>query len=370
MQPKISVIVSAYQEEDYIKESIESILTQTLKEIEVVCVFRQSIDSTTEILKEYAKKDERIKLYEQIDSKGCGPAKNQGIEASVGEFITFMDADDYYLTQDCLEKLYITAKEQNVKICGGLRSYKLEDGTIVEQPLHRKLLKDFPNGRLFNYSDCQYDYHFHSYLYDRQMVINGNFRFGNRAVCDDCSFHVPIMFFAKQFYVIPVETYCYRCHEPYCWDAERTYISLSGFIEMLNFSKDNNLELLHWITVVRMSFGAFHENFNRNVVLNTDVRLFIRLVQANSCIDSSLIDRVQKNFNPDKFLGMSLPRVEKLVPQETGGYILPVILNVYSKLAKKEQELNKVYRSISFRFGRAIIGPLGKIKKYIKKIFR
>lgn len=105
MQPKISIIVGAYNSEYFIRESIDSILTQTLKEIEIVCVYRQSTDKTTAIIEEYSSKDTRIKMYEQTETKGCGPAKNQGIKAATGEFITFLDADDFYSTNGLSRKI-------------------------------------------------------------------------------------------------------------------------------------------------------------------------------------------------------------------------------------------------------------------------
>lgn len=353
MQPKVSVIVSAYNSENFIRESIESIISQSLNEIEIVIIYKFSTDKTVSILQEYALNDTRIKMYAQTGTTGCGPAKNQGIKAAIGEFITFMDADDFYSTNDCLEKLYKAAKKQNAKICGGLRSFKMIDGTIQPNSLHRKILKKHPDGVLLRYLDYQFDYHFHSYLYDRNFIIKNDFQFGTWLVYDDCHFHAPAMFMAKEFFVIPVETYCYRLHGPYDWSYKETMESVIGFTDMLKFSKRKKLAILHWITFCRMNQGAFHTNFVKNI---DNILLFNALVQANSYIDSNLINKVQNNMPGDDILDpMGLPN-KKQIPLENGDFILKVLLYVFNNFKYKDysDELIVIRSSMSFKIGRCM----------------
>lgn len=115
---KTSVIVPCYNAETYLRECVESILSQTLRKIEVIFVDDGSTDCTLDILEEYQKKFDNIKLMRQ-ENQGSGIARNQGIKVAEGEYIAFMDADDFYPAPTTLEKLYTTAVEKGAVICGG-----------------------------------------------------------------------------------------------------------------------------------------------------------------------------------------------------------------------------------------------------------
>lgn len=352
MQPKISVIVSAYNSEKYVKETIDSILSQSLKDIEVVCVYRQSSDKTAEILKDYAKNDGRLKLYKQTETKGCGPAKNQGIKETKGEYITFMDADDFYPSTDCLEQLFNAAKKNDVKICGGLRLLKEMDGSITKHPLHRNLLKNYPNGRLLQYEDYQLDYHFHSYIYDREMVINGNFSFGTWLTYDDCHFFAPVMYFAKDFFVIPVDVYCYRCHPAYDWNYEQTLNSLIGFVDMLQFSNKHHLAILHWKTFTRMQMNEYYANFMKHIEKK---ELFEALLKAQSNVNDELIEYAQSHITPDVELETMDYYVDKWQPLSNGAYVLSPLVHYISEIQTNTfNELESMSSSISWKIGRII----------------
>ena len=89
----VTVILPAYNAEKYISETLDCMLNQTYKNIEVLCINDGSIDNTENIIKEYVKKDSRVRLYTQ-ENKGLPATRNIGIEMAKGELITFIDADD------------------------------------------------------------------------------------------------------------------------------------------------------------------------------------------------------------------------------------------------------------------------------------
>lgn len=101
--PKVSVIIPVYNVEKYLRQCLDSVVNQTLKDIEIICVNDGSTDNSQQILEEYAKKDKRIKLINQ-ENQGQSVARNNGIEITNGEYIFFLDGDDY-LNTDCLEKM-------------------------------------------------------------------------------------------------------------------------------------------------------------------------------------------------------------------------------------------------------------------------
>lgn len=374
MMPKISVICSIYNNEEYISKSIDSVLSQTLKDIEIVCVYRKSTDNTSKILQAYAEKDFRIKLYEQIESVGCGPAKNLGIEKANGEYITFLDADDFYVDDKCLEVLYSTAKKENVLICGGLRSILDMQGAWFHHDLHRKSLENFPEGKLFYYQDLQFDYHFHQYIYSRNLLSCGNIRFGNQLTYDDIIFHAKAMNAAERFFIIPVEVYCYRLHGPYVWNLKQTIDSVKGFIDVLNFSKENNLELLHWKTVRRMTAGEYYENFIRHLNEGS-MELYAALIKAQSYISTDLLKKAQNKSNfGEYFDGCDLPTIEKLVIPECTDYILSPLtrtmenfIKFSNELDEKKSYLENIKKSYSYRIGRIITFLPRKVLTFLRK---
>lgn len=108
----ISVIVPVYNVEKYLRECLDSVLAQTLKSIEIICVNDGSTDSSLEILKEYEEKDSRIKIVDKVNG-GLSSARNAGMKVATGEYVYFLDSDDY-LHLKALEFLYVEAKLKNL----------------------------------------------------------------------------------------------------------------------------------------------------------------------------------------------------------------------------------------------------------------
>ena len=91
---KLSIIVPVYNVEQYLDECIQSLLNQTLKNIEIILVDDGSPDNSPQMCDEYAKQDSRIKVIHKVN-RGLGYARNSGLEISQGEYVTFIDSDDY-----------------------------------------------------------------------------------------------------------------------------------------------------------------------------------------------------------------------------------------------------------------------------------
>jgi len=113
--PKVSVIVPVYNVEPYLRRCLDNLVNQTLKDIEIICINDCSPDNSLVILKEYAKKDERIKIINFKKNQGVSVARNSGMKVAKGEYIGFCDPDDY-VDLDFYEKLYGLAKKKNTDI--------------------------------------------------------------------------------------------------------------------------------------------------------------------------------------------------------------------------------------------------------------
>ena len=112
--PKVSVIIPVYNVEKYVRECLDSIVGQTLEEIEIICVNDGSTDGSLEILKEYGARDKRITILSQ-ENRGISSARNHGAERASGEYFYFMDGDDI-LEKEALFKLYALAAEKNLDV--------------------------------------------------------------------------------------------------------------------------------------------------------------------------------------------------------------------------------------------------------------
>ncbi len=100
-RPSISIIVPVYNVEPYLRECLDSVVNQTLREIEIVCVDDASTDGSPAILKEYAAKDERIRVISFPENRSLSQARKDGVLAATGEYILFLDADDYLDRRAC-----------------------------------------------------------------------------------------------------------------------------------------------------------------------------------------------------------------------------------------------------------------------------
>lgn len=111
---KTSIIVPVYNVAKYLKTCLDSLIQQTLKDIEIICIDDGSTDGSLEILEQYAAKDKRIIIIKQPNS-GQGTARNKGLKIARGKYIQFLDSDDFY-ELNCCEILYKTMEKTNVDV--------------------------------------------------------------------------------------------------------------------------------------------------------------------------------------------------------------------------------------------------------------
>lgn len=115
---KISVVLPVYNVEPYLARSLDSLISQTLTDIEIICVNDASPDNSARILDEYVKKDSRIKVITLVQNSGAAVARQAGLDLATGEYVGFVDPDDY-VDLDFFEKLYELAKQQDADIAKG-----------------------------------------------------------------------------------------------------------------------------------------------------------------------------------------------------------------------------------------------------------
>jgi len=117
--PKVSIIVPVYNVENYITECLNSLISQTLRDIEIICIDDHSTDNSVAIINKFIKQDKRIKLIQKKQNSGQSDARNIGIEKSSAPYVMFCDGDDFYSPTMCAE-LYDAIQESGADIgmCG------------------------------------------------------------------------------------------------------------------------------------------------------------------------------------------------------------------------------------------------------------
>lgn len=138
--PKISVIIPVYNAKDYLKRCLDSVVNQTLKDIEIICVNDCSTDNSIDILNEYAEKYPTVKVIDCKVNGGESKARNIGLDNATGEYLAFVDNDDE-IDLDFYEKLYNKAVETNADIVKGDVHIIDYDGNNVTSDLN-KIIKN------------------------------------------------------------------------------------------------------------------------------------------------------------------------------------------------------------------------------------
>ena len=216
---KLSVIIPVYNVEKYLRECLESVVNQTLQDIEIICVNDGSTDSSALILDEYARNDNRIKVYTQ-ENQGQGAARNMALELAQGDYIAFVDSDDW-LEVSALEELYkfITEKGAEAVVfdfveCSEQTGKKKFENFArkTKKHYHYDLLKkgcfswrDLKGHCLLNLTDAAW----HK-IYSREFLIKNGIRFGIGRNNEDDIFSQKVLFCADKIYYLGRYLYNYR----------------------------------------------------------------------------------------------------------------------------------------------------------------
>ena len=142
MAPKVSVIVPVYNVEQYLDRCIQSLLNQTLKEIEIILVDDESPDKCPQMCDRYAQQDSRIKIIHK-KNEGLGMARNSGIEIASGEYVTFCDSDDF-VESETYACVYNCCKSQDLDMCCFQHQRVTQEGIIL--PNKHKVTEEFFEG--------------------------------------------------------------------------------------------------------------------------------------------------------------------------------------------------------------------------------
>ncbi|MBQ3015192.1 MAG: glycosyltransferase [Clostridia bacterium] len=228
---KVSIVIPIYNVEKYLRQCLDSVVNQTLEDIEIICVNDGSKDSSPEIIEEYVKKDKRVKAIHKENS-GYGNSMNRGFDAATGEYIGIVESDDY-AEPDMFEKLYNCAKENDLDACksGFFFYYSIPEEKNIPAPVASSVMckkvfsptDDFKSLReqieFFNIKPTIW-----SAIYRKDFIRENNIRFNETpgASFQDTSFNFKVWALAKRVKLME------ECFLHYRQDNEASSINSSA----------------------------------------------------------------------------------------------------------------------------------------------
>lgn len=210
MISKVSVIVPIYGTEQYLDNCIQSILSQTMQDFELICVDDASLDNSAILVEKYLKTDNRVSLIKHKENKGLGGARNSGIYAANSEYIICVDSDDT-IKKNMLEELIKASKENyfDVVCCG------FDEVNTKGKKLHTHTFpnNDFKNSNnnvdvftIVNTSFC-------NKLWRLSLITNNEIRFPEKLYFEDVSTTPRVLINAKTIRIIDKSLYNYYRRE-------------------------------------------------------------------------------------------------------------------------------------------------------------
>ena len=205
---KISVIIPAYNSEQFIAETLDSLLKQTLKDIEVVIVNDGSTDGTLDIIKEYEDKYDIFTCYTK-ENGGVSAARNYGLERATGEYVVFLDADDYY-TEGSLEAFYTTAKKTGADLVLG-RLMTFGENTVSKYNAFADKLASMEKIDTFDIT-LLWSFLVGNKCYNRQKLVDSGVRFPPFRYSEEGAFFMSFVYTGCSIAGTMDSTMLYRRH--------------------------------------------------------------------------------------------------------------------------------------------------------------
>lgn len=299
-QPAVSILVPIYNTEKYLRQCLESITNQTLKNIEIICIDDGSTDKSPEIIKEYQEKDSRIKVITKENS-GYGDSMNQGLEKVTGEYIGIVEPDDF-VDLNAFESLYNLAKDNDAEIVR-TNYYHNKDNKDTKffyvNPTDANRIID-PSRHIWIFYQAPAIW---SAIYKRELIIDNEIKFlpTPGASYQDTGFNFKAWSLTKRAFFTTEAFLHYRV------DNESSSVNNPGKVmnvcyeyeEIEKFLRKNNLfESLGPVMEVA-KFGAYYWNIWR----------------LSSKLRKGFIERTKKEFTEAQAEGMIIETYKAGIPQ-------------------------------------------------------
>ena len=240
---KVSIVVPVYNVEKYLAKCLDSLINQTLKEIEIICINDGSRDKSLSILREYSNKDSRIVVIDK-ENEGQAIARNIGIERASGEYLGFVDSDDW-VDLDYFEKLYNSAKKYNADIaCAGYKRAKKNKSSIRKSYEAELLCKNINDKvRLDNVPADNYIW---NKIYKRKVWLDKKIKFDSGRYFEDIALVIKILHQFGDMIIVSDTYYNYRLN-PNSTVMQKSFKHSRdynwAFNELYEYAEKNNINI-------------------------------------------------------------------------------------------------------------------------------
>lgn len=313
MITEVSVIIPVFNTEKYISKCVNSILNQTLKNIEIICINDCSTDNSLEIIQNFAKKDNRIKVIDLKENKGVSNARNKGIDLAQGEYIYLIDSDDW-IDETYLEEMVKKIKEVNSNIIINANFVKeYEDETKNAYSKFNFITKDF---EIFDSKTVQklFPPVIWTRLYKRDYINKHYFRFPIiKCGAEDIYFAYACDLMQEKSYILKGPYHHYCQHQSSAMHLkERGFHYIESFKFLYNSLKNNNIDLndikLFYVesliidseqkfNFIKNYLVEIEEFFNKNINIYNEQEKFLFKIMKETSDFKSFISKYNPNIS-------------------------------------------------------------------------
>lgn len=314
MNELISVIVPIYNAEKYMEKCVKSIMMQTYTKIEIILIDDGSRDNSSKICDKLAKEDTRIRVIHK-ENEGVASARNAGIHLSKGEFITFVDSDDW-IEKDFIETLYNTLERNKVDVVRGNyyregKNKTLESGRMnnfenikiqeEDDELRKELLKSILNGSLLSYVWLL--------LIKKKLLIEKKIQFKrNISFMEDTMFYLEIVATKASMYIINKSIYHYNNN---LQSASKSLGNAQkNILNILNVNKEMNIILNKYDVANKKELNIEMSTNHINMILN----LYFNLYKEKAINTKDLKCDITKIMEKDKLVEILKNANSKIMP--------------------------------------------------------
>lgn len=213
---KLSVIIPVYNAEKYLKKCLDSVLSQSFNDFEIICINDCSTDNSLSILNEYANADNKIKILSNPENFGLSVSRNKAINISEGQFIHFLDADDWLCDKNAYEILVNTAINNNLDfLMFNNKEYnEVKQEFSIDKKWGFAYSADMCNRLLTEKELNDFRFKFSSFAWNKlikkSLLSDNNIYFPNGVCWEDMGFTMELSLFAKNVMILPQIYYVYR----------------------------------------------------------------------------------------------------------------------------------------------------------------
>lgn len=301
----VSIIVPIYNSERYLNRCIDSLINQSIKEIEIILINDGSTDRSSELIEEYSRKDNRIKVINKVNG-GVSTARNAGIECALGKYISFVDSDDW-CEVDMFEKMYKSALEMDVDFINiGFSMDNKSGKSIIINKSNKNIISKDTKEIAKVLSELTLGYSVMK-LFRRDIILKNKIRFTNNLMLgEDAIFVQEYIKFINSVAVVDSASYHYvRCNNE---SLSTRYIdNISEFVEtfwekeeevIMKFPEYRNFRKNKGFTKnINGTIFYIINNYKKGSPLNSKQRRdFINRKMENDMIYEEI-----KTFKPNKF---------------------------------------------------------------------